>query len=89
LFAAELPRSAVLAALSAEVQLEFLLAGGDDYELLFTAPPTSANAVRAASIASATEVSRIGRIEGEPGVRVVGVDGQVLATPWASFDHFR
>jgi thiamine-monophosphate kinase len=89
LFAAELPRSAVLAALSAEVQLEFLLAGGDDYELLFTAPPTSANAVRAAGVASATEVSRIGRIEGEPEVRVVGVDGQVLATPWASFDHFR
>jgi thiamine-monophosphate kinase len=89
LFAADLPRSAVLAALPAEQQLEYLLAGGDDYELLFTAPPALADAVRAAGTASATEVSRIGRIEAEPGVRVVDADGRILATPWASFDHFR
>ncbi len=89
LFADNLPRSAVLATLPGGHQLEFLLSGGDDYELLFTAPPALADAVRAAGIASATEVSRIGRIELEPGVRVVDVDGQVIATPWASFDHFR
>ena len=89
LFADNLPRSAVLATLPAGQQLEFLLSGGDDYELLFTAPPALADAVRAAGTASATEVSRIGRIEVEPGVRVVGVEGQMIDTPWASFDHFR
>ncbi|MEY2687666.1 MAG: thiamine monophosphate kinase [Pseudomonadota bacterium] len=89
LFASALPRSGVLAAQPADRQLEYLLAGGDDYELLFTAAPARADAVRDAAASSATPVSRIGRIDAEPGVRVVDADGRALATPWASFDHFR
>ena len=47
------------------------LAGGDDYELLFTAPATQRSAVAAASKASATPVTRIGAIEAGPGLRLV------------------
>ena len=43
------PRSAALAAQPLAVQRECTLAGGDDYELLFTAPPARAEAVRAAA----------------------------------------
>ena len=65
------------------------LAGGDDYELAFTAPPTRRAAVQAAAQASATPVTRIGRIEAAPGLRLIGADGQPVAAPaQASFDHF-
>ncbi|MFM2066302.1 MAG: hypothetical protein RLZZ584_1211 [Pseudomonadota bacterium] len=84
-----LPRSADLAAQPAALQLECLLAGGDDYELLFTAAPQQAQAVLAAGHASATTVTRIGRVEAEPGVTVLDGTGRRVATPWASFDHFR
>ena len=43
------PRSAVLAASRCALQRECTLAGGDDYELLFTAPPRAAGAVQAAA----------------------------------------
>ncbi len=69
-------------------QLEYVLSGGDDYELLFTAPPSARGAVKGASIASQTVVTCIGRIEAEPGVRVVGVDGVPLPAHYGSFDHF-
>ncbi|MEY4748522.1 MAG: hypothetical protein RIQ60_736 [Pseudomonadota bacterium] len=89
LYADTLPCSAELATQDAALRLECQLAGGDDYELLFTATPAQAAAVRAAGRASGTPVHRIGRILAEPGIRVLDSAGQTLATPWASFDHFR
>jgi len=65
------------------------LAGGDDYELLFTAPPTQRGAVAAAAQASGTPVTRIGRIEAQPGLRLVDAQGQAMAQRYASFDHFQ
>jgi thiamine-monophosphate kinase len=52
------------------------LAGGDDYELLFTAPVARRAAVAAAAQASGTPVTRIGRIEAEPGLRLVDAQGR-------------
>lgn len=86
--AGALPRSAVLASVAAEMQLECLLSGGDDYELLFTAPAARRDAVQRAAQASGTPVTRIGAIEWGSGIRVLQ-DGQPLAAHWASFDHFR
>lgn len=79
-----IPRSATLAAQPRPLQLECVLAGGDDYELLFTAPP----ARRAEVQALAGGVARIGRITAEAGLRVVDGAGAALATPWRGFDHF-
>ncbi len=66
------------------------LAGGDDYELAFTAPPAQRGAVEAAGRQSATPVARIGRIEAAgSGLRLVDGAGRELpAQRWASFDHF-
>ena len=64
------------------------LAGGDDYELAFTAPPAQRAAVAAAAQASGTPVARIGRIEAEPGLRLVDGAGQPVTHRYASFDHF-
>ncbi len=74
--------------LPADTRLRCVLAGGDDYELLFTAPPSARAAVEAAGRASATPVTCIGRIDAAPGVRVVDATGQPVAGRFASFDHF-
>ena len=68
--------------------LEWALAGGDDYELLFTAPGMARERVAAASQASQTPVTRIGRIGRERGLRLVDGNGHVVPNTYTSFDHF-
>ena len=86
---ADLPRGAALRGQPAALQREFVLAGGDDYELAFTAPPDSRGAVAAAAASAGVAVSRIGRIEAAPGLRLIESDGSVGGAAPASFDHFR
>lgn len=64
------------------------LAGGDDYELCFTAPGAQRAAVEAAGRVCATAVTRIGNIEALPGLRVFGPQGERLPQRWPGFDHF-
>jgi thiamine-monophosphate kinase len=68
--------------------LRCVLAGGDDYELVFCAAPEQRAAVQVASQASATPVTRIGQIEHMPGLRLVDARGAVVANTFTSFDHF-
>jgi thiamine-monophosphate kinase len=77
-----------LFSLNTEQRQDYVLAGGDDYELLFTAPPACSAAVQAAAQSSNTRVTRIGRIEAEPGLRLIDAQGQALNGRFASFDHF-
>ncbi len=91
-----LPRSAVLAAQPAALQRLCTLAGGDDYELLFTAPAGRAAEVRAAGAVANTPVTPIGRVveadgaDGAPRLRIVDANGRPLEGPLpAGFDHFR
>jgi thiamine-monophosphate kinase len=72
----------------AETALECVLAGGDDYELVFTAPPAARNRVKAAAVQAQTPVTRIGRIEAGSGLRLVDAAGQTVTRRFASFDHF-
>lgn len=95
-----LPLSADLAAQPLALQREYALAGGDDYELLFTAPAEADGAVRAAAEAAnaaqpggpAVAVRRIGRIEaagaGTAALCLVDGAGQPLAMALRGFDHF-
>ena len=83
------PASAALDAQPLQRRRLCQLAGGDDYELLFTAPPGARNAVAAAAAQAATPVTRIGRIDAEPGLRLIDASGQVLDNVYAGFDHFR
>ena len=71
-----------------EKQLELVLAGGDDYELAFTAPADQRDAVLAAAQASQTPVTRIGQIETAPGLRLVDSQGHAVQRQFVSFDHF-
>jgi thiamine-monophosphate kinase len=83
------PRSEALRRLPNEVQQCCALAGGDDYELLFTAGPGQRAAVDAAGAAAAVPVTRIGRVVGAgEGLRLLDANGAELPTPWRAFDHF-
>ena len=83
------PRSAVLATLPLAQQRQFTLAGGDDYELVFSAPPERAAQVTAAARAAGVAVTRIGRIEAASGLRLVDAAGNAVANSFGSFDHFK
>lgn len=67
---------------------EYCLTGGDDYELVFTAPPSARNAVLHAALTSATPLTRIGHTVATPGLTLLTANGQVLPQGWTSFDHF-
>ena len=73
----------------ADTQLGYVLAGGDDYELVFTAPAASREAVQAAARQTQTPVTRIGHIEAQPGLRLVDAQGRPVSVQHLrSFDHF-
>ena len=84
-----LPRSDVLRALPEALQRECTLAGGDDYELVFTAPPRDASRVAAAAQAAQVSVTRIGRIDAAAGLHLIDREGRAVANTYASFDHFK
>ncbi|GAB3766107.1 thiamine-phosphate kinase [Ramlibacter monticola] len=85
----------LLAATAAGLQLdaqrveEFVFAGGDDYELAFTAPASRREAVLDAARSAGTPVTRIGGIEAAPGLRLLDARGQAVVRKFAGFDHFR
>ncbi|HEY9098943.1 MAG TPA: thiamine-phosphate kinase [Thiobacillus sp.] len=70
------------------VARECVLAGGDDYELCFTAPPSQRDAVLAAAAESDVTVTRIGRITAESGLTVMDADGQAMSIERTGYDHF-
>ena len=72
----------------AEYLRQCALAGGDDYELAFTAAPERRGDVAAAAQASATAVTRIGVVQDAPGLRLIDAQGRPLTARYASFDHF-
>jgi thiamine-monophosphate kinase len=89
---ASIPRSRTLDALlgtsTRDVALECLLAGGDDYELLFTAPPSAAAALATIAREIALPITRIGRIGAGRGLTVIDERGDALAAVPRALDHF-
>jgi thiamine-monophosphate kinase len=72
-----------------DAALGWLLAGGDDYELCFTAPAGRRDDVEAAAQRAGTPVARIGRIVTGRDLCVLDEGGQRLAELPQAFDHFR
>lgn len=90
-----IPLHPALQPLALADQRAFSLAGGDDYELLFTAPPATREHILAAGESCATPVRRIGAIlaPAASGLsagqsRVVDARGHEVGGRFASFDHF-
>lgn len=86
----DVPLSATVQAMvQAEPDLaRLILAGGDDYELVFTAPAEAESAIREAARGARTSVARIGRIESGSGVRVLDPGGLEIVLDRLGFAHF-
>ncbi len=65
------------------------VAAGDDYELLFTLPPSAEDRVDALAAAGDVALARIGRIVEEPGVVLLDAEGEPLPRSDGGWDHFR
>lgn len=68
--------------------LDYLAAGGDDYELCFTAPQATREAVEAAGKAAGCRVTRVGHIVAGSGVRLLDGQGVAMTLKKAGYDHF-
>ena len=71
-----------------ERALTRLATSGDDYELLFTAPPGISDRILALSNVCGVRLTRIGRVVDGQGVICRDGDGQVLSVGTAGFTHF-
>ena len=68
--------------------LASLLTGGDDYELLFSAPSQAAVELRGVAEAAGVPLTAIGRIVAGEGVTVVDAAGRPLAIERGGWRHF-
>ena len=85
------PISPALHSLSVKAQQEAALSGGDDYELVFTAPESARLRIEQAGLLTDTRLTRIGKVtEGITGdnLTVRTESGAVVSTAVGGFDHF-
>lgn len=84
-----LPRTADLNRVQdGKLQSRLLLSGGDDYELVFTAPQASRSEIEALSSDLTLALSRVGSIQsGAPKLQVIDSQGKTMEVG-RGFDHF-
>lgn len=69
--------------------VELALTGGEDYELLFTAPPTKHSTIERQARARGFRVTQIGTIRPRRfGMRMKTADGTMRPIPITSYEHF-
>jgi thiamine-monophosphate kinase len=70
--------------------IQLALTGGEDYELLFTAPPAKQSNIERQAHARGFHVTRIGTIRPRRfGMRMKDIDGATHPIPMTSYEHFR
>jgi len=85
-----LPLSPSYRALLGEREWNCALTGGEDYELLFTAPAMQRVAIAAIAHVTQSTITRVGRvIPHTQGICVRAADGSVYIPTQAGYDHFR
>ena len=65
-----------------------LAAGGDDYELLFTAPASLTEAIDGLSSVLGLPITRVGRIEAREGMRLIDAEGRPIPVDHPGYRHF-
>lgn len=67
---------------------EVLVSGGDDYELLFAAPPDRRAQLARLSKALSLPISRIGHVKAEAGLAVLDADSRQVSLKMTGWTHF-
>jgi thiamine-monophosphate kinase len=65
-----------------------IVAGGDDYELCFTAHPNSRESIQDLARVLDVPITRIGQVKRGKGVSLVGTDGKPVKIDGRGYDHF-
>jgi len=68
--------------------LTAVVAGGDDYELCFTAPANARESIEDLTDVLGIPLTRIGQIRKGQGVSLLGADGKPITIDGRGFDHF-
>ena len=66
-----------------------ILAGGDDYELCFTAHPNSRESIQELADVLGMPITRIGQIKRGKGVSLLNKDGKPVQIDGRGYDHFK
>lgn len=89
----DIPRSAImekyLSLLPATTAINCLLAGGDDYELCFTAPKARRGKIEQLARELEIPLTRIGRIGEGEGLVALDAKGKTVTLETRGYDHFR
>jgi thiamine-monophosphate kinase len=67
---------------------ELIAAGGDDYELAFTAPASVRTNIEALAAPLGVRLTRVGRITGDGGMRLLDGQGRTMQLQRSGYDHF-
>lgn len=65
-----------------------IAAGGDDYELCFTAPPAARARIEALAASLRLPLTRIGQVQAGQGVTLLDEKGRAVVPGKAGYDHF-
>jgi thiamine-monophosphate kinase len=65
-----------------------IVAGGDDYELCFTAAPNSRESIAEMEDSLGIPLTRIGQVKRGKGVSLLGPDGKAVKIDGRGYDHF-
>lgn len=65
-----------------------LASGGDDYEILFTAPAARRRSIEMASQVTKTPIARIGSVAKGAGVSLMNAEGEKIGVGLTGYDHF-
>ena len=86
---ADLPRAKAIDCADPALAADCLLAGGDDYELVFTAPPSKRAEIESVGGDLGVPLTRIGTaVAGRPAATLRDVRGKIISSPRKGFDHF-
>lgn len=66
-----------------------IVAGGDDYELLFTAHPNSRDSIEDLTDVLGVPLTRVGQVKRGKGVSLLGHDGKPVKVDGRGYDHFQ
>ena len=66
-----------------------IVAGGDDYELCFTAHPNSRDSIQELTDVLGVPITRIGQIKRGKGVSLLGSEGKPVKVDGRGYDHFK